>query len=110
MIAATVSGVCREVYFREQRTPDDAARLDFVISTRRYVNAKPITTRVNATVWGRLAQRVRSRVTDDCQVVASGELALVSGRLTLKTDAIEVIRALPSPQSVTVTLSNGNNH
>ena len=105
VITATITGRASDVQFSEQRG-EVAARLLFIIASRRYVGSQPTTTRIVASVWGRMGQRLRKIVVEGCQIVATGELALTEhSRLALNVDHLEVVRQPLTPQSVTVTVN-----
>ncbi len=110
MITASVVGVIHgDIEFSDQRGAV-ATRISFVISSSTLYRRPSHNFSGAGQCVGKIGYACALAIIDDAQCVASGELALVDGRLALRVDSLEIIRPLQSPQSVTVTLSNGNNH
>lgn len=103
MITATCTGRVRDVSFVPYDGGEQAARIEFQLSSRRYSGAKFVSIYITCTAWGRDAQRYERILTNDLQVVVSGELWLAERQraLIMQIHSLEVIRtSQPQPRMI----------
>lgn len=106
MITATATGRVRDISFVPYDGAEQAAHIEWQLSTRRYSGAKFVSAYITCTSWGRDAQRYKRILTNDVQVVVSGELWLAEHQraLAMLVHSLEIIREPQKQQRVVFTL------